>query len=111
MISGIRVIDQLSQLGDVLFSNLQNNNVLIYDLSSEKWKNGTISVSGGSVELSKTFSYNIDGQLYLISDAQGTKTFQYNVDGTLHQIVGTGVYVSKLFEYDVDGRLSSITIL
>lgn len=111
MISGIRVVDQISQQADVALVNLQNNQILIYDSSVEKWKNGTISVSGGSVEVSKTFSYDIDGRLYMITDSQGTKTFSYNLDGSLHQITGTGSYSSKLFDYDVDGRLSSITIL
>lgn len=64
----------------------------------------------GATELSKTFTYDIDGRLSLVEDIDGTKTFTYDIDGRLSQITGTGVYANKLFTYALDGTLSEITV-
>lgn len=72
---------------------------------------GIDSASGGSeIDLSKTFTYDDDGRLSVVSDSSGTKTFYYNANGTLNQIVGTGPYVTKTFVYDEDGSLSGIVV-
>jgi len=63
-----------------------------------------------SGEVSKSFGYNVDDQLVLISDSKGTQTFSYT-DGLLTGIVGTGSYISKDFTYDIDDKLTGITIL
>lgn len=64
----------------------------------------------GEVQLSKTFTYDGDGRLSVITDSAGTKTLSYNLDGTLNQIVGTGPYVTKTFSYNLDGTLSGIAV-
>ena len=70
----------------------------------------TIPTSGGGTELSKTFTYDGNGRLSVITDSAGTKTLSYNGNGTLNQIVGTGPYVTKTFSYNLDGTLSGITV-
>lgn len=60
--------------------------------------------------LSKTFTYNIDGTLNVVTDAIGTKTMAYNLDGTLASVTGTGIYPSKTFNY-VGGVLTGVTVL
>lgn len=104
---GIRVVDEISQQSDVVLSNPQNNEVLTYDFSIQKWVN---RASGGVVELSKVFSYDGNSRLNVITDSSGTKTFNYDSNGRLSQIVGTGSYSTKTFSYDVDGRLIGISV-
>lgn len=70
----------------------------------------TVPTSGGGAELSKTFTYDGNGRLSVITDSAGTKTLSYNVNGTLNQIIGTGPYVTKTFNYNVDGTLAGITV-
>lgn len=70
----------------------------------------TVPTSGGGAELSKTFTYDGNGRLSVITDSAGTKTLSYNIDGTLNQIVGTGPYVTKTFSYNLDGTLSGISV-
>ena len=56
---------------------------------------------------SKTFTYNLNGQLTGLSDANGTKTFTYT-DGALTGITGTGIYQSGTLSY-TDGILTATT--
>jgi hypothetical protein len=70
----------------------------------------TVPSSGGGTELSKTFTYDGNGRLSVITDSGGTKTLSYNLNGTLNQIVGTGPYVTKTFSYNLDGTLSGISV-
>lgn len=105
---GIRVVDEISQQADVVLSNPQNNEVLTYDFSIQKWVNR--ASSGGVADLSKVFSYDGNNRLSFISDSAGTKTFNYDVGGRLYQIIGTGLYPTKTFSYDVDGKLIGISI-
>jgi len=71
---------------------------------------GTLPLPPDYPDLSKTFGYNVDGQLVSINDAQGIKSLSYDVEGKLESITGTGIYPDKAFAYDVDGNLSSITV-
>ena len=64
-----------------------------------------------SQDYSKTFSYNGDDQLTLITDSKGTQSFTYDVSGNLINISGSGSYSSKNFIYDVDGLLTGIEVL
>lgn len=105
---GIRIIDEISQQSDVILSNPQNNDVLTYDFSINKWVNRPQLAAG--VDLSKVFSYDGSNRLYTITDSSGTKTLNYNINGKLSQIIGTGSYSTKSFSYDVDGRLIGISV-
>lgn len=62
-------------------------------------------------EVSKTFGYDVNDNLVLLTSSQGTQTFSYGSGGELLNIVGTGSYVSKSFSYDLEGKLTGITIL
>ena len=106
---GVRVIDEISQQADVVLSNLQNNDILSYNSILQKWQNKVFS-SGSGNQLSKTFTYDLDGRLSVITDSAGTKTLQYSLDGKLSQIIGTGSYPTKTFTYDINDYLISITI-
>jgi len=110
MISAIRVIDRIIDQADVSIINVQDNDVLSYNSTTGKWEN-QVSASGGSSDISKSFTYDGDGRLSVITDSSGTKTFSYNVDGTLSQITGTGPYYTKVFSYDGTGRLIGISVL
>jgi hypothetical protein len=214
---GVRIIDKISELSDISVVNVQDNDVLIYNSTNQKWENGSSSGGGphthpwtditstpttlsgygitdaassshnhsgvyapasgsidivtlgtivtgtwnastipitkggtgqtsasdainallpsqvgntdkflktngttalwatppsgsGAAELSKSFTYDGDGRLSVITDSSGTKTLSYNLDGTLNQIVGTGPYVTKTFSYNLDGTLSGISV-
>jgi len=108
MPSGVRVVDEISQQADVLLTNLQNDQILIYNSSTQKWENRSVAL--GSTEFSKTFTYDINNRLSSIVDHLGTKTFSYNLDGSIYQITGTGSYPTKTFSYDISGRLLEIII-
>lgn len=61
------------------------------------------------IPLSKSFTYNGDGTLDVVTDINGTKTMSYNGDGTLAASTGTGVYFTKTMTY-AGGVLTDITV-
>lgn len=63
-----------------------------------------------SGEVTKTFGYDVDDNLILLSSSKGTQSYLYDIDGNLINIVGTGSYPSKSFTY-TDGNLTQVTIL
>jgi hypothetical protein len=60
------------------------------------------------VPVSKTLTYNMDGTLDVVTDANGTKTMGYS-GGLLVSVTGTGAYPNKTFHY-TGGLLDSITV-
>lgn len=62
-----------------------------------------------SPQLSKTFTYNIDGTLNTSSDTGGTKTFAY-INGLLSSIIGTNTYKNKTFVYNVEEQLINVNV-
>ena len=68
------------------------------------------AISGAVVpDADKTLTYNMDGTLNVITDANGTKTMVYT-SGKLTSIIGTGAYPSKTFTYTGD-LLTGIDVL
>jgi hypothetical protein len=58
--------------------------------------------------VNKAFTYNIDGTLATMTDANGSKTFTYTL-GKLTSVSGTGVYQNKTMTYSGD-QLVSVTV-
>lgn len=56
------------------------------------------------------FTYS-SGNLATSTTIKGTKTFNYDINGNLISISGTGEYKSKSFQYDINGNLTGITIV
>jgi YD repeat-containing protein len=59
--------------------------------------------------IDKTITYDGQGRVSVVTDAQGTKTMGYDGGGKLVSITGTGVYQNKTFVY-TGGQLTSITV-
>lgn len=62
-----------------------------------------------ALDISKTFTYNADGTLNVVSSAIGTKTMVYTA-GVLTSVVGTGAYKSKVLTYNGSGKLTITTV-
>lgn len=83
------------------------------DTYGKKIKNSGINVAdlGVNPPVDKEISYNLDGTIDTIIDANGSKTFTYDINGRLESITGTGAYVSKDLIYDIDGKLTDVNII
>lgn len=70
----IPTILNLSQLQDVALTNLSNNQVLVYNASSQKWVNIDASNLGISVDNLKTLTITVNGASYTYNPASSNQS-------------------------------------
>lgn len=89
---------KLEKAANVVITNLQDGDVLIYDTTTGKWINGAISGGGGSsisvvANYSALPSASINlGKFYWASSSQGTKWLPGSIGGTYYP---NGLYYSN----------------
>ena len=89
---------KLEKASNVVITNLQDGDVLIYDTTTGKWINGAMSGGGGS-SISVVANYSAlpsasinSGKFYWASSSQGTKWLPGSVGGTYYP---NGLYYSN----------------
>lgn len=89
---------KLEKAANVVITNLQDGDVLIYDTTTSKWINGAMSGGGGS-SISVVANYSAlpsasinSGKFYWASSSQGTKWLPGSVGGTYYP---NGLYYSN----------------
>lgn len=89
---------KLEKASNVVITNLQDGDVLIYDTTTGKWINGAMSGGGGS-SISVVANYSAlpsasinSGKFYWASNSQGTKWLPGSVGGTYYP---NGLYYSN----------------
>ena len=73
-IDAIQVVDELRELQDVVITNAQNGNSLVYDSTARKWKNSTINTTTSWGGITGTLSNQTDLQSALNGKANTSHT-------------------------------------
>lgn len=101
---GIGGLDELTNAEELFLTSFAS---LSFQLGDTIFFDGGNLINGNK-DVSKTFTYNVDGTLNVITDSRGTKTMVWS-GGVLTGVIGTGYYKTKTFSY-TDGALTSITV-
>jgi hypothetical protein len=80
---------KLEKASNVVITNLQDSDVLIYDIAIGKWINGPMSGGGTSTTVVSNYSAlplvsTVSGRFYWVSNSQGTKWLPGTLGGTYY---------------------------
>lgn len=80
---------KLEKASNVVITNLQDSDVLIYDIATGKWINGPMSGGGTSTTVVSNYSAlplvsTVSGRFYWVSNSQGTKWLPGTLGGTYY---------------------------